>query len=379
VAKEKKKVAPKPKDLNELRAQCDKEYGAGTLIMGQDAIVDVEVWPSGIAQLDREIGVGGIPRGRILEIFGVESCGKTTLCHHLAAACQRHYFEDKDRSGVAAFIDVEHAVDPDWEQSCGVNWETLLFSQPNSGDEALKLVQRVADSGLVDLVILDSVAALTPQCEIDGEIGDVQIGALARLMSQSMRKIHAASAKNKCTIIFINQIREKIGVMFGNPETTPGGRALRHYTSARMDLTKGSKVKDDNKVIGFSPKCKFIKTKIGQPFREFEFKIYSGDPVSGIDTIESLVKVGLDSGILTKKGHFVNFGKETLGNGMANAYDKLRLDVALADDLRNQIYNGLYAEIEKKKAKARAAGTLISQSEHDAVIENISEALNDGD
>lgn len=355
MAKEKKTKPAKPKDLNALRQLCDQEYGQGSVIMGADAIVDVDIFPCGIAAIDRALGCGGIPQGRILEVFGAESSGKTTLCLHMIASCQSFFFkEPKNRNGVAAFIDAEHAVDPIWARLIGVDWDNLLFSQPNSGEEGLRIAETLASSGLVDLIIVDSVAALTPKAEIDGEIGDSNIGALARLMSQGMRKLEAVTAKNKSTIVFINQVREKIGITFGNPEVTPGGRALKFHASVRMEINKGSKLKDDDGVTGFHPKLKIIKTKVGgQPFAEAEYNIHSGNPVSGIDTVASLVDVGLDVGILKKKGNFVWFGEVNLGNGMANAYDKLRGDTKLAHDLKNQIYDGLYAEIEKKRAKAK--------------------------
>lgn len=360
-----------PKNLDELKDLCDKEYGENALIMGCDATVDVEVFPSGIAALDRELGCGGIPQGRILEIYGIESCGKTTLCHHLIAACQQFHFDGwKDRNGVAAFIDAEHAIDPIWAQACGVDWDKILFSQPSSGDQALQLAEKIAKSRLVDLIVVDSVAALTPKSELDGEIGDTNIGAQARLMSQAMRKLESVCAKSHCTIIFINQVREKIGVTFGNPETTPGGKALKFYASVRMELTKGTKLKEDDQVIGFNPKLKIIKTKVGQPYRELTFNIHSGHPVSGIDLVASLVDVGLDAKILTKKGNHVSFDGTVLGNGMGNTYDTLRNDPELLGRLKNQIYDGLYAEVEERKAKARSKSSASSTIE-DAVSEVI--------
>jgi len=366
-----------PKTLEELRDICDKEYGQGSLIMGCDATVDVDIFPSGIATLDRELGCGGIPQGRILEVYGIESCGKTTLCHHLIAACQQFYFPKKDRHGVAAFIDAEHAIDPIWAQACGVNWDDLLFSQPNSGDEALQLAERIAKSKLVDLIVIDSVAALTPKSELDGEIGDNQIGAQARLMSQAMRKLESACAKSSCTIVFINQVREKIGVMFGNPETTPGGRALKFYASVRMEISKGTKLKEGETVIGFNPKLKIVKTKVGQPYREVTFNIHSGHPVSGIDLIASLVDVGIDAKILTKKGNHVSYGDKVLGNGMGNTYDTLRNDSELTLRLRNQIYDGLFAEVEERKAKARATGK--SSVSTDDIENAVAEVMDDDD
>lgn len=368
------KSTPKPKNLDELRQICEKEYGQGSLIMGSDAIVDVDVFPSGIAVIDRALGCGGIPQGRLLEVFGAESSGKTTTCLHFIAACQSFFFEKKNRNGVAAFIDAEHAIDPVWAQLIGVEWDALLFSQPNSGEEALKIAETMAASGLVDLIVIDSVAALTPQAELDGEIGDHHVGAQARMMSQAMRKLEGVCSKNKSTIIFINQIREKVGVIFGSPETTPGGRALKFYASVRMEITKGSKIKDNDEVQGFEPKIKIIKTKVGgKPFAEAKYHIYSGDPVSGIDLVESLVNVGLDAEILKKKGNFVHYGKKNLGNGMSNVHATLRDDPQLLNELKNQIYDGLYTEIEKKREKAKNKGLLTAPA--DPVIESSEEEL----
>jgi recombination protein RecA len=322
--------------------------------MGSDAIVDVDSFPSGIATLDRALGCGGIPQGRIIEVYGAESSGKTTTCLQFIAACQNFFFEKKKRVGVAAFIDAEHAIDPVWARLIGVNWDNLLFSQPNSGEEGLRIAETMAMSGLVDLIVIDSVAALIPKAELEGEIGDHHVGAQARMMSQAMRKLEGVCAKKKSTIVFINQIREKVGVMFGNPETTPGGRALKFYSSIRIEISKGSKLTGDEQVQGFKPKVKIVKTKVGgKPFAEAYYSIYSGDPISGIDIIASLVDVGLDAKILTKKGNFVNYNGKSLGNGMVKVYATLRENSKLFEALRNQIYDGLYAELERKREKAK--------------------------
>jgi len=378
MAKAQKKKAPKPESISGLLQQIDSQYGENSIIMGAEAIVDVDVFPSGIASLDRALGCGGVPQGRIMEIFGTESCGKTTLCLHIVASCQKHFFKEKGeegRHGVAAFVDAEHAVDPTWAQLIGVDWDNLLFSQPDYGEQALQIAEKLAASGLVDLIVVDSVAALIPKAELEGEIGDHHVGAQARMMSQAMRKLYKEVNKNQCTLIFINQTREKIGVMFGDPTTTPGGKALKFAASVRIQVNKGSKINDGGEVQGFSPKAKIIKTKVGgKPFAEAEYFIYSGNPVSGIDTVQSFIDIGLEYNILTRKGNFISLDGKSLGNGIAKAAAALREDEETLNTLKNQIYAGLFDAIEEKKTRARDRRKIPQESTLDT-----SEILDDVD
>jgi len=347
----KKEAKAIPTTLEGLKNLCDKDYGDGTIMIGRGAIIAVDVFPTGVATIDKALGVGGLPLGRTMELFGTESSGKTTTCLQFIAACQQYYFPKKKRNGVAAFIDAEHAFDPIWAEKIGVDMDTLIMSQPGSGEEALQIAEIMAKSKLVDLVVIDSVAALTPKAELMGEIGDHHVGAQARMMSQAMRKMVAVTSKSGCTIIFINQIREKIGVMFGNPEVTPGGRALKFYTSIRAQISKGSAIKDGDVTIGFRPKIKFIKNKVAAPFTSAEYDIcvgHSSRPIHGIDVIASLLDAGLDEKIITKKGNFYWFGKENLGNGRNRALKLLRAEEKLTAELKKQIYDGLFSHTSKE-------------------------------
>jgi len=347
----KKEAKAIPTTLEGLKNLCDKDYGDGTIMIGRGAIIAVDVFPTGVATIDKALGVGGLPLGRTMELFGTESSGKTTTCLQFIAACQQYYFPKKKRNGVAAFIDAEHAFDPIWAEKIGVDMDTLIMSQPGSGEEALQIAEIMAKSKLVDLVVIDSVAALTPKAELMGEIGDHHVGAQARMMSQAMRKMVAVTSKSGCTIIFINQIREKIGVMFGNPEVTPGGRALKFYTSIRAQISKGSAIKDGDVTIGFRPKIKFIKNKVAAPFTSAEYDIcvgHSTRPIHGIDVIASLLDAGLDEKIITKKGNFYWFGKENLGNGRNRALKLLRAEEKLTAELKKQIYDGLFSHTSKE-------------------------------
>lgn len=308
---------------------------------GRGAIVNVDVFSTGVASIDIALGCGGLPQGRIIELYGAESSGKTTTCLQFIAACQQHYFEKKDRTGVAAFVDAEHALDPTWAARVGVNMDELLVSQPDSGEEAHTIVERLVESGLVDLVVVDSVAALIPQSILDGEIGDASIGKLAQLMSKAMGRLKGICNKSKATVVFINQVREKIGVMFGNPEVTPGGRALKFYASVRAEVRKGSPIKDGDVVLGFRPSIKIVKNKVAAPFMSGEFDICVGTsqrPIYGIDTVGSLFDVAKSDGIITKKGNFFQYNDSSLGNGSTNAIAALRSNQELVEEIRKKIY-----------------------------------------
>jgi len=343
----KKKIDKKIEDGDELESLIDlmnKEYGAGSLMVGQTTI-DVDYFPSGIATIDIALGCRGIPRGRIIEIFGPESSGKTTTTLELIAACQRHYFEDYSRHGRVAFIDAEHALDPVWAGKIGVNTQKLIISQPNNGEEALAITEKLAKSGKIDLIVVDSVAALVPKSELEGEIGDHHVGAQARMMSQAMRKIAGTCSKTNTTIIFINQVREKIGISYGSPEVTPGGRALKFYSSVRGSISKGSALKVGDVVVGFRPTIKFVKNKVGPPFTTAQFDICFGldsRPVYGIDKIMSLVDSAVANGIVTQRGSWYYFGEESLGLGAQKVFTCLNNSPELVKKIKESTYEKVF-------------------------------------
>jgi recombination protein RecA len=318
-------------DLVDLKAEFDKKYGEGTVrFSGDEAITNVEAVPTGVISLDKATGIGGIPRGRIIEIFGPESSGKTTTCLQIAAAFQRHIFKTPlgDRPGRVAFIDAEHALDPEWADKIGCNVSEFIFCQPDHGQQAYDIIEMIIKSGKVELVILDSIAALAPKEEIEGELEDNQIGAQARLNSKALRRLKGVMNDYGCTLMCVNQVREKIGVMFGNPETTPGGRALKFYASMRMEIRRGSQFKIGEEHVGFETKAKFIKNKVARPFTEATYNICFGDekyPVAGIDPFSNLLEAGTEAKVITQKGSHYSFDGEVLGNGGANAATALRL------------------------------------------------------
>lgn len=307
--------------------QIQKQFGKGSIMrFGQGPTVPVEVISSGILPLDIALGVGGIPRGRIIEIFGPEASGKTTICLSLIAEAQKI-------GGVAAFIDAEHALDPAWAKTLGVKLDDLLISQPDTGEQALEITETLIRSGGVDLVVVDSVAALVPKSEIEGEMGESQMGLQARLMSQALRKLTGIVSKSKTTVIFTNQLRLKIGVFFGNPETTPGGLALKFYTSIRMDVRKIETLKKNNQVYGNRVRVKVIKNKVAAPFREAEFVITS----QGVDREESLVDAALNAGLITKSGSFFKIGDKLLGQGKEEVKQVIGKNEKLKEQLLKQI------------------------------------------
>ena len=292
-------------------SQIEKSYGKGSIMRlgSRDVLVPVSVIPSGCLSIDAALGVGGFPRGRVIEIYGPESGGKTTMTLHVIAEAQK-------LGGQAAFIDAEHALDPVYARKLGVDVDNLLVSQPDNGEQALEIAEALIRSGGVDVVVVDSVAALVPKAELEGEMGDPQMGLQARLMSQALRKLTAIVSKSRTCLIFINQIREKIGVMFGNPETTTGGRALKFYASMRVDIRRIQAIKDGDKVVGSRTRAKIVKNKVAAPFREAEFDIIYGE---GISREGDLIDIGVDRGVLEKSGTWISFGTERMGQGRENA------------------------------------------------------------
>jgi recombination protein RecA len=310
-------------------AQIEKLYGKGSIMkMGTaGGLLPVAAIPTGSLELDAALGVGGVPRGRVVEIFGPESSGKTTLALHIIAEAQR-------TGGSAAFIDAEHALDPAYARTLGVNIEELLISQPDTGEQALEITEVLVRSGAIDVVVIDSVAALVPRAEIDGEMGEPTMGLQARLMSQALRKLTAAISKSKTCVIFINQLREKIGVMFGNPETTTGGRALKFYASVRLDIRRMSSIKEGEDVVGSRVKVKVVKNKVAPPFKEAEFDIIYGE---GISRIGSLLDVGVAQKIIEKSGSWFSYGGERIGQGRDNAKRFLLENPALASEIEGKV------------------------------------------
>lgn len=297
--------------LEQALKDIEKEFGKGSvMILGENATnTDVEAIPSGSIALDSCLGIGGYPKGRIIEIYGPESGGKTTLALEAIASCQRH-------GGFAAFIDAEHALDPKYARNLGVDFDSLILSQPDSGEQALEITDTLAKSGAVDMIVIDSVAALVPEAEIRGDMGDLLVGAQARLMSQAMRKLSGVLSQNKCTAIFINQIREKVGVMFGNPETTPGGRALKFFASVRIEIRRGDQIKDSQGISGTYAKVKIVKNKVAAPFKDCALEIVFGE---GVSRTGELLDMGADLGIIVKSGSWYSYKGEKIGQGRDTA------------------------------------------------------------
>jgi len=323
----------KEKAIQMAVSQIEKQFGKGAIMrLGKDSRVEaVPAISTGSIGLDLALGVGGIPRGRVLEVFGPESSGKTTLALHITAETQK-------AGGAAAFIDAEHAMDIDYAERLGVNIDDLLVSQPDSGEQALDIAETLIRSGAIDLVVIDSVAALVPKAELDGDMGDSFIGLQARLMSQAMRKLTAAISKTKSSMLFVNQIREKIGVMFGNPETTPGGRALKFYSSVRLDIRRIGAVKEGTNIIGNRTRVKVVKNKVAPPFKQAEFDIIYNE---GISLEGELIDMAADTDILEKSGTWYSFAGERLGQGRENARLFLKENIDIRDQLERQVREAL--------------------------------------
>jgi len=316
------------KALEVTLSQIEKQFGKGAIMrLGQNTKLDIPAIPTGSLALDVALGIGGVPRGRVVEIFGPESSGKTTLTLSILAEVQR-------LGGVAAFIDAEHALDPTYAKTLGLNLDDLLISQPDTGEQALEITETLVRSNAVDVVVIDSVAALVPRAEIEGEMGDQFMGLQARLMSQALRKLTAAIAKSKTCCIFINQIREKIGVMFGNPETTPGGRALKFYSSVRIDLRRIESIKVGDRAVGNRVRAKVVKNKVAAPFRQAEFDILFDE---GISKAGSVLDVGETEGVIQRQGSWVSFGETKLGQGRESARMFLRENPKLMRQIEEQI------------------------------------------
>ena len=336
----------KKKALDTAISQMEKRFGKGTIIkMGENPNMNVSAVSTGSVGLDIALGVGGVPRGRIIEIYGPESSGKTTVALHCVAEVQK-------LGGEAAYIDAEHALDPVYAKNLGVNIDNLLVSQPDSGEQALEVCEALVRSGAIDIVVIDSVAALVPQQEIEGDMGASHVGLQARLMSQALRKLNGAAAKTNCIVIFINQLREKVGVVYGNPETTTGGRALKFYASVRLDLRKTEALKSGSETYGNRVKCKVVKNKVAPPFKVAEFDILFG---TGISKSGEIIDTGVDLGIIEKSGSWFAYNGERLGQGRDNARKLIESDAALC------------AEIE---AKIKAA---LANSDSDVIEEDLDE------
>ena len=314
----------KKRALEMALAGIEKQFGKGSIIrMGERPVQNIEVIPTGCLDLDMALGVGGLPRGRVVEIYGPESSGKTTVALHVVAEAQK-------AGGVAAFIDAEHALDPIYAKKLGVDIDQLYVSQPDTGEQALEICEALVRSGAIDIVVIDSVAALTPKAEIDGEMGDSFVGLQARLMSQALRKLTGIVNKTNCVCIFINQLREKVGVMYGNPETTPGGRALKFYSSVRIDIRRGEQLKDGSTVVGNRTKAKIVKNKVAPPFRVAEFDILYGE---GISKEGNLLDSAVQLDIIHKSGAWFSYGDQRIGQGRENTRKYLKENPAIAAEI----------------------------------------------
>ncbi len=330
-----KEKEAKVKALQLAMEKLDKTYGKGSIMkLGDQPVVDVQAIPSGSVGLDLALGIGGYPKGRIVEIFGPESSGKTTLAIHAIAEAQK-------QGGIAAFIDAEHAFDKYYAEKLGVDTDELLISQPDHGEQALEIADNLIRSGAIDILVVDSVAALTPKAEIEGDMGDSRMGLQARLMSQALRKLTGSISKTNCTVIFINQLREKIGVMFGNPETTTGGNALKFYASVRIDIRRSTQIKEGDGVIGNKTRIKVVKNKVAPPFRKAEFDIMYGE---GISKIGEIIDLGTEFNILKKSGSWYSYGDVKLGQGRDSVKNILLDNVELCDEVEEKIVEMINGE-----------------------------------
>ena len=351
--KDSKLSKEKQEALHNVLSKIEKQYGEGSvMVLGDDVKLDIDSIPTGSLALDIALGIGGIPKGRIIEIYGPESSGKTTLALHMLAEAQKI-------GGTGAFVDAEHALDPGYAKNLGVDIENLIISQPDTGEQALEITEALVRSNAVDLIIIDSVAALVPKAEIDGEMGAAQIGLQARLMSQALRKLTGAINKSKCTVVFINQLREKVGIMFGNPETTTGGRALKFYSSVRLDIRRSEIIKKGDEMIGNRVRVKVVKNKIAPPFKQAEFDIMYG---KGISSVGNILDVASEADIVKKAGAWYSYGEERLGQGRENAKEFLEGNPELLKEIEHKVrlhYNLIPEdEIEAENTDAKSENFL---------------------
>lgn len=368
-AKASKTTEKTPDSIDELLNYCSTKFGAGSVMKGRNAIVDVDSLPTGVITIDRAFGCGGVPLGRIMELYGTESSGKTTTTLHFIAACQKHYFKKKDRQGIAAFIDAEHALDPEWASNIGVDMDNLLISQPDSGEDALNIVETIIKSGKVDLVVVDSVAALVPKKELEGEIGDHHVGAQARMMSQGLRKLKGVASASQATVIFINQVREKVGIVFGNPETTPGGRALKYYATVRAEISRKGIIKDGEESVGITTKIKMVKNKAAAPFASGEYQICFGKPsrpIYGIDEASALVSVAEELKIIERRGSSYRFGSTVLGNGIANTLTFLHENNEIYHTIEQQTYDRVFNFVDESATAPRNVEDVLNELDDDS-------------
>ncbi len=324
-----KRTSDRQKALDSALSQIERQFGKGSIMRlgGDNPVAEIESTSTGSLGLDIALGIGGIPKGRIVEIYGPESSGKTTLTLHCVA-------EEQKNGGVCAFVDAEHALDPLYARKLGVDLDELLISQPDTGEQALEITDTLVRSGAVSMVVVDSVAALTPKAELEGDMGDAQVGAQARLMSQAMRKLTGSISRSKCTVIFINQIRMKIGVMFGSPETTTGGNALKFYSSVRLDIRRIGSIKDRDEVVGNTTRVKVVKNKVAPPFKQVEFDIMYGE---GISKTGELLDLGVKAGVVEKSGSWFSYGDERIGQGRENAKTFLKEHPEIALQIEDKI------------------------------------------
>ena len=332
----------KLKTLDSALTQIEKKFGKGSVMKLGESLVDlnVEAIPTGSISLDIALGIGGIPRGRVIEVYGPESSGKTTVTLHMVAEVQK-------RGGIAAFIDAEHALDPVYAKNIGVDIDHLYISQPDSGEQALEICETMVRSGAIDLVVVDSVAALTPQAEIDGDMGDSVMGMQARLMSQALRKLTAVISKSNCTVVFINQLREKIGVMFGSPETTTGGRALKFYSSVRLEVRRVESIKSGGEIVGNHVRVKVVKNKVAPPFKEAEFDIMFGE---GISRVGDVLDTAINYEIVDKAGAWITYNKEKIGQGRENAKQFLKDNPKIFEEIETKVREVFKKDMEEKNA-----------------------------
>jgi recombination protein RecA len=340
-----RRVMDKQKALDSALAQIERNFGKGSIMKlgAQEAVMEIEATSTGSLGLDIALGIGGLPKGRIVEIYGPESSGKTTLALHTVA-------EEQKKGGICAFVDAEHALDPVYARKLGVDVDELLISQPDAGEQALEITDTLVRSGAVSMVVVDSVAALTPRAELEGDMGDAQVGLQARLMSQAMRKLTGSISRSKCMVIFINQIRMKIGVMFGSPETTTGGNALKFYSSVRLDIRRIGAIKDRDEVVGNTTRVKVVKNKVAPPFKQVEFDIMYGE---GISKMGELIDLGVKAGVVDKSGSWFSYGDERIGQGRENAKQFLadNRDIALSIEDKIRAAHGLDFEMPPSEAK----------------------------